>query len=85
MPSSRANLPCGRSYAAARAKYVKKDVMVGVTYRVRAEEVEEATDNDETNNSFDGTAAVAVVEERHRRLLLMLLVAALFVTLARWR
>ena len=67
MPSSRANLPCGRSYAAARAKYVKKDVMVGVTYRVRAEEVEEATDNDETNNSFDGTAAVAVVEDgRHR-------------------
>ena len=38
--------------------------MVGVTYRVSAEEVEEATDNDETNNSFDGTAAVAVVEER---------------------
>ena len=84
MPSSRAKLPCGRSYAATRAKYDKKDVMVGVTYRVSAEEVEEATDNDEANNSFDGTAAV-VVEERHRRLLLVLLVSALLETLAWWR
>ena len=58
--------------------------MVGVTYRVSVEEVEEATDNVEVNNSSVGTAEVAVVEERHR-LLLVLLVTALLVTLACWR
>ena len=71
MPSSNATFPCGRSYAAARAKYVKKDDIVGAMYRVSAEEVEAETDSDEVNHSFGGTAAAAVGEERHLHRLLL--------------